>query len=157
MVRLPSNARSWSFAGLLLGALAAMCATAGDPQTTAGIGPQKVAIQGYDTVAYFTEGQPMKGKPEFSYSWNDAQWYFLNADQRKLFIADPERYAPQFGGHCSMALVRGEIKAVDPEAWAIVNGKLYLSYSKPGIDKFRNNAVENIKKAEENWAKAQTE
>jgi len=157
MVTLPSNARTWRLAGFLIGALVAMQAIAGDPQKMVGTEPDKVAIQGYDTVAYFTEGQPMKGKPEFSYSWNDARWHFFNAAQRDLFVADPERYAPQFGGHCSMALSRGEVKTIDPEAWAIVNGKLYLSYSKPGIEKFRTNAAENIKKAEKNWAKAQTQ
>ncbi len=58
-----------------------------------------VAIQGYDTVAYHTEGRPVKGKSEIFYSWNDAIWHFATAENRDLFAADPERYAPQYGGY----------------------------------------------------------
>ena len=58
-----------------------------------------VAIKGYDTVAYFTEGRPTKGKSEFSYNWNDANWYFSTAENRDLFAADPEHYAPKYGGY----------------------------------------------------------
>jgi YHS domain-containing protein len=58
-----------------------------------------VAIKGYDTVTYWTEGRAMKGKRKFSHNWNDAKWYFASADNRDLFASDPERYAPQYGGH----------------------------------------------------------
>ena len=58
-----------------------------------------VAIKGYDTVAYHTEGRAVKGKSEFSHKWNDAKWYFINAANRDLFAADPQRYAPQYGGY----------------------------------------------------------
>ena len=58
-----------------------------------------VAIKGYDTVAYHTEGRAVKGKSEFSHKWNDAKWYFSSADNRDLFAADPESYAPQYGGY----------------------------------------------------------
>ena len=57
-----------------------------------------VAIKGYDTVAYFTEGRAIKGETEFALSWQDARWLFANARHRDLFAANPERYAPQFGG-----------------------------------------------------------
>ncbi len=58
-----------------------------------------VAIKGYDTVAYFTEGRAVKGTSKFSYNWNDANWYFESAKNRDLFAADPEQYAPQYGGY----------------------------------------------------------
>jgi len=58
-----------------------------------------VAIKGYDTVAYHTEGRAVKGKSKFSHKWNDAKWYFSSAENRDLFAADPERYAPQYGGY----------------------------------------------------------
>ena len=58
-----------------------------------------VAIKGYDTVAYFTENRAVKGSKEFSHTWNDAKWYFANAGHRDMFASDPERYAPQYGGH----------------------------------------------------------
>ena len=58
-----------------------------------------VAIKGYDTVAYFTEGRAVKGKRKFSHNWSDAKWYFSSEENRDLFIADPEQYAPQYGGY----------------------------------------------------------
>jgi YHS domain-containing protein len=58
-----------------------------------------VAIKGYDTVAYFKEGRAVKGRGKFSYNWNDAKWYFASAENRDLFIADPDRYAPKYGGY----------------------------------------------------------
>jgi YHS domain-containing protein len=57
------------------------------------------AIKGYDTVAYHTEGRAVKGKSRYSYKWNDAKWHFANAENRDLFAANPERYAPQYGGY----------------------------------------------------------
>lgn len=146
--------------GVFIAAVVALPAGAGDEKripinTAASIllfSADNVAIMGYDTVAYFTEGQPTKGKNEFAFSWNDAQWRFANARNRDLFAAKPERYAPQFGGFCSMAMTRGVIVAIDPEAWAIVDGKLYLSFSKGAIRKFRGNPADHIKKAEAAWA-----
>ncbi len=114
-----------------------------------------VAIKGYDSVAYFTNGQPMKGDPAFAVKWNGAQWQFANPAHRDIFASNPERYAPQFGGFCSMALTKGHLATVDPEAWTIVDGKLYLNFSKNGRDKFRQNTKENIKQAEGNWSKVQ--
>jgi YHS domain-containing protein len=58
-----------------------------------------VAIKGYDAVAYFTEGRAVKGTKKFSYNWNDAKWYFASGENRSLFAADPEQYAPQYGGY----------------------------------------------------------
>ena len=58
-----------------------------------------VAIKGYDTVAYHTEGRAVKGKSKFSHKWNDTKWYFSSAGNRELFSAEPERYAPQYGGY----------------------------------------------------------
>ncbi len=139
---------------LLMAVVASVPAMAGNPQEMTNTGSDHVAIKGYDTVAYFVEGQPMKGKPEFAYSWNDAQWHFTNAAHRDLFAADPRRYAPQFGGFCSMALVAGKIKDIDPQAWTIIDGNLYLNFTKAFRDKFRRNGTEHIKKAEENWTKA---
>ena len=57
-----------------------------------------VAIKGYDPVAYFSDGKAVKGKRKFSYTWNEAKWYFTTAANRDLFASDPERYAPQYGG-----------------------------------------------------------
>lgn len=114
--------------------------------------PSGVAIKGYDTVAYFTEGHAMKGKKEFAFSWADVHWNFTGVAHRDMFAANPERYAPQFGGNCSMGMTRGMMAAADPEAWTIVDGKLYIKFDKATRDRWRPNKAENIKKAEKNWA-----
>lgn len=112
-----------------------------------------VAIKGYDTVAYFTEGRAIKGKKEFEFSWQGALWYFASAKHRDIFMENPERYAPKFGGYCAGGIIRGITVAANPKNWKIVDGKLYMNYSKRGRDQFHKNATVNIKKAEENWAK----
>ena len=145
----------YALLGVFIAALVALPAGAQNLKGTINTGPDNVAIKGYDTVAYFTDGQPTKGKHEFAFSWNDAQWHFANARHRDLFAAKPERYAPQFGGFCAASLTRGKVKVTDPEAWAIVDGKLYLSSSKKFSRKFQQNPAENIKKAEAAWAKSQ--
>jgi YHS domain-containing protein len=118
-------------------------------------GPDNVAIKGYDTVAYFTKGQAMKGKSEFAFSWNNAEWHFANAAHRDLFTANPERYAPQFGGFCANGLSKGKRVAADPEAWTIVDGKLYIKVSKAARDRWRKDKAARIKEAEDNWANRQ--
>jgi len=146
------RAAAWIFVGLLAATFAVQPVLAADAKAV-NAGSDNVAIKGYDPVAYFTKGRPMKGKPDVAYSWNGAQWRFANGAHRDMFAASPDRYAPQFGGFCSMALARGKIKEIDPQVWTIVDGKLYLNFSKPVRKLFRNDAHGNIKKAEENWKK----
>jgi hypothetical protein len=114
-----------------------------------------VAIKGYDTVAYFTEGRARKGKKEFEFSWRNAHWYFVSAAHREMFAANPERHAPQFGGFCAngMSKGKGKMVAADPEAWTIVDGKLYMKFNKAVRDRWRPDKAARIKKAEKNWAK----
>ena len=139
--------------GVFITALLALPAGAQSTTETINAGPGNVAIKGYDTVAYFTDSQPTKGKKEFAFSWNDAQWYFANAHHRDLFAAKPEQYAPQFNGFCAASLTLGKVNVTDPEAWAIIDGKLYLSSSKKFMKKFQQNPVENINRAKAEWAK----
>ena len=117
-------------AGLLLCAAAAFADKA-DAIYKNGSG---LAIRGYDPVAYFTDQRPVKGLPQFNYSWMGATWLFATAANRDQFSADPARYAPQYGGYCSYAVSKGHTASIDPEAWRIVDGKLYLNYSK-GVQK----------------------
>ena len=128
---------------------------AGDPQKMVATGPDGVAIKGYDTVAYFTENRAMKGNPEFSHFWRDAKWYFANADHRDLFAADPEHYAPQFGGFCALGISKGKAVAADPEAWTIVDGKLYMKFSEDARGRWRKDKDKAIEKAKENWTELQ--
>lgn len=113
-----------------------------------------VAIKGYDTVAYFTEGHAVKGKKKFSYNWSNAKWYFSSAENRDLFAADPDRYAPKYGGYCAGSIaITGKVDDINPKAFKIINGKLYLSKSMSKNDKFAEKANDYIKKADENWVK----
>ncbi len=141
--------------GFLMAAAAAMSVLADSSKEMVATGPDNVAIQGYDTVAYFTEDQAMKGTSEFVASWNDAEWHFASAAHRDLFMATPERYAPQFGGFCAAGLTKGKKVAADPEAWTIVDGKLYIKFNKAVRDRWQDDSAEKIKTAEENWAKYQ--
>ena len=111
-----------------------------------------VAIRGYDPVAYFTEGQAVKGSRAYAYNWNEASWHFSKSEHRDLFAADPERYAPQFGGHCANGLSKGKLVAADPEEWTIVDGKLYMNYNRPARDDWRAHKAVMIERAESNWA-----
>lgn len=112
------------------------------------------AIKGYDPVAYFTQGQAVKGKKDFSHRWNDADWQFASAEHRDLFAANPERYAPQYGGYCAYALaVKDALVKVDPEAWTVVDDKLYLNYSKGVRDDWLAKQAEYIASADGNWPK----
>lgn len=117
-----------------------------------------VAIQGYDPVAYFTKRSAMKGKKEFTHEWLGAKWKFISLEHQKLFIEKPQKYAPQYGGHCATGLaVHGKLtKDIDPEAWAIIDGKLYLNYSKD-TNKLLTENVIDLQKAEKNWQKAQSQ
>ncbi|NBB89902.1 MAG: hypothetical protein GVY23_01695, partial [Spirochaetes bacterium] len=88
-----------------------------------------VAIDGYDPVAYFVEGRARRGSSELSMSWSGATWHFAEAEHRDAFAADPARYAPAYGGYCAWAASRAKIAPVDPRAWHIENGRLFLNYN----------------------------
>ena len=130
-------------------------ASAGDPHKLINAGTDQVAIRGYDTVAYFTESKPMKGKPEFAFKWRDVTWHFTSAKHKDLFAAEPQRYVPQFGGFCAMAMTNGVVLEVDPNAWTIVDNKLYLNFSLRGTGRFRQDLPGNIAKSEGHWAALQ--
>ena len=111
-----------------------------------------VAIKGYDTVAYHTEGRAVKGSSQYVYTWNDAEWRFSSAENRDLFAADPERYAPQYGGYWAGSLATtGKAAGADPEAFKIVDGKLYLNWDTKALKKFESKAPEYIRQADMNW------
>jgi YHS domain-containing protein len=137
-------------ATILCALLAAGVARAEKPVNTTFTG---VAIKGYDPVAYFTESKPVKGSSDFSHEWNGAEWRFASAANRDLFKADPVKYAPQYGGYCAWAVSRGYTAGIDPEAWKIVNGRLYLNYSPKVQAQWSEDIPGNIARAEENWPK----
>jgi len=110
-----------------------------------------VAIEGADPVAYFEAGKAMLGSEEYAYEWGNATWYFSSAENRDLFAANPQKYAPQYGGFCAWALGQGEIQGIDPNAWTIVDGKLYLNYNQSVRRTWERDIQGNITKANKNW------
>lgn len=110
-----------------------------------------VAINGYDTVAYFTSSAPVQGKAQFSYNWNGATWLFSSAENLAAFRSDPESYAPQFGGYCSYAVSRGYTAPTAPEAWTVHEGKLFLNYSIRVRQLWSRDMEGNIARGQENW------
>jgi YHS domain-containing protein len=110
-----------------------------------------IAIHGYDTVAYFTDSKPTKGKAEFEAVWEDARWQFASKTNRELFKANPERYAPQFGGYCAGGLAVGEFADGDPKLWTIVDEKLYFIKNSKYQKVWRSGPNAAIHFAESNW------
>lgn len=136
------------FSGFLVATTLTWSAIAGEAVNTNG---ESLAIKGYDPVAYFTESRPTKGRADFEHVWQDARWRFANAEHLALFAQDPESYAPQYGGFCAGAMALGWKAPIDPEAWTIVDGRLFLNYSKSGSDEFAQDPEPKIADADQNW------
>ncbi len=112
----------------------------------------KVAIMGYDPVAYFTMKDAVKGSEEHAFEWLGATWLFANEEHRQTFSASPISYAPQYGGLCTVGVAYGEVtREIDPQAWSIIKGKLYLNYSKGATAVFAKESDKWIAKADANW------
>jgi YHS domain-containing protein len=133
----------------LLGVLAPFgAAHAAGEMSTAG---DRVALQGYDPVAYFTDGRPEKGVAEFSASFDGATYWFKNTEHKALFTADPDHYAPRFNGYCTIMVSRGIKYEANPEMWAIADGKLWVFGGPRAMSSFREQTADVIAKAAENW------
>ena len=111
------------------------------------------AIQGYDPVAYFTEGRPVEGSRQFTYQWNGATWRFSSAANRDRFAQAPEKYAPQYGGYCAYGVANGYAVKIDPQAWSVVDGKLYLNYSPAVQADWKKDVPGYIRRADAHWPK----
>ena len=110
-----------------------------------------VAVGGYDPVAYFTEHKPVMGQGDILYAWKGVTWRFTSEKNRDAFAANPEKYAPQYGGYCAYAVAQGGTAKGDPQAWTVVGGKLYLNLS-PAVQKLWEKDIPGyIKAADKNW------
>jgi YHS domain-containing protein len=134
----------------IVATLAPFPASAREPAVYAGI-VKGVAVGGYDTVAYFTAGKPVAGTAEFTHEHEGAVWRFASAANRDAFKADPAKYAPQYGGYCAWAVSQGYTAKGDPDAWSIVNGRLYLNYNKAVKVGWELDPAANIKKGDGHW------
>jgi hypothetical protein len=117
-------------------------------------GMPRLAIGGYDTVAYFTVGKAVPGSLENQTVWHDARWQFASKEDLDLFLGNPEKYAAQFDGHCAMGVAweNGHKDTVDPEAFTIVDGKLYVNHTKYWTTEWRKKEAEYISRADKNWS-----
>ena len=113
--------------------------------------PDGLAIRGYDPVAYFRDDGPRPGKPEFSTSHGGATWRFASAEHKALFESDPQRYLPAYGGFCAYGTSRGYLVKIEPEAWSIVEGRLYLNYDIGVRKTWLARTQAYIARADANW------
>ena len=118
-----------------------------DPVFSTGDG----AIRGYDPVAYFTEGKPVKGDPGISTTWKDATWHFASTENLAAFTAGPEKYAPAYGGYCAYAVANGYTATTEPDAWSVVDGRLFLNYSKRVKRRWEKDKERYVVNADANW------
>jgi YHS domain-containing protein len=112
-----------------------------------------VAIQGYDPVAFFTDGKPVKGDAKYVSKHDGAIYFFANKEHKDLFKADPTKYEPVFGGYCAYGVSRNKLVEIDVDAFQVVGGKLLLQYSKGVRDSFNEDTQGNLAKANANWPK----
>ncbi len=125
-------------------------AMAGKAEIFTGLKPG-LAVAGYDPVAYFTENKPVMGDASITLDYKGARWLFASVANRDAFKADPEKYAPQYGGYCAYAVSQGYTAKGEPEVWTIVDGKLYLNFSKGVQRRWRRDIPGHIKSANANW------
>ncbi len=138
---------------LLLAALAGsqLVLAAAQPAGSVNKGEDGLAVKGYDVVAYFDQKEPMKGNPKYSYQYNGATYDFVSSTHLDLFAKNPEAYLPQYGGYCAVGASMGHKAKIDPESWAVIDGKLYLN-SRQGAQKlFDKDPHAAIKQADQNW------
>lgn len=115
------------------------------------IDEQKIILQGYDPVAYFTEQTPTQGDKQLSTTYGGAIYLFASEENLKAFQANPAKFAPQFGGFCAMGAALGKKLDGDPEVWKIVDGKLYLNVNSDAMTKWSEDIPDNLQKANDNW------
>ncbi len=136
---------------MVVGLLVAQVSSAGEIYT--GFFGNKAA-SGYDVVAFFTEGKPVEGSSSHSYKWHGAKWLFSSEKNRDAFIKDPEKYAPQYGGHCAWAVAaKDKLVEGSPKYWRIVDNKLYFNYDGSVQNMWEKDIPGFITKGNNNWVK----
>jgi hypothetical protein len=155
------SAEAWRGSGLLLAA--ALCASLGLAGPSGAISAEWVvvdpnsglAINGFDPVAYFTDGAALPGKGEFEQAFAGTVWRFRSAGNRAAFLADPEVYMPRFGGYDPVGLTRGIVVAGNPKLWLISAQRLYLFYATDAQQEFANDSARVIATADSEWPRIQ--
>jgi YHS domain-containing protein len=132
-------------------ALPAFAAEGGPPEG------RRIALSGYDPMAYFEDGKPEKGVREFWYSFDDVIYIFRSSEHRAKFAANPERYAPQYNGYCAAGVSKGYKAEPDPEAWAIAGGRLFVFQLKDRVPDFKKNIAGLAAQADTNWPRVKNQ
>jgi YHS domain-containing protein len=115
------------------------------------VAADRLALKGYDPVAYFTDSKATPGTSEFEYVWDGQRYRFASAQHRNMFITNPDKYAPQFGGSCAMNMSNGLRRESDPNFWVISNGSLYVFAGSAGMERFRQDPNNVAARAVSNW------
>lgn len=111
-----------------------------------------LGAKGYDVVSYFTDGRPVMGSSQHEYVYGGVTWHFASENHRAMFAANPEKYAPQYGGFCSWGAANGKLFDVDPvNGWTIVDGRLYLNFNADLNKTFTEESAKFIPKADKHW------
>jgi YHS domain-containing protein len=138
---------------LTVALVVAVAASAADRSAVAPVNATNgIALKGYDPVAYFTVGQAMPGRDAYMFPWKGRVYRFASAENRNRFAAEPDKYVPRYGGYCAYAMAIDRIADIDPERWAIVDGKLYLNNNRFAHVLWSVNKDANIAAADGNWA-----
>jgi YHS domain-containing protein len=143
--------------GVALAVLAALAVAPGGTQAQSRKPPvftdfkSKVALDGYDAVAYFKAGEPTKGSAAHAVTWNGATWHFSTAENKAAFEASPQSFAPQYGGYCAWAVSENYTAKGDPHAWRIVEGKLYVNYNASVQKTWEKDIPRHVSRADDNW------
>jgi YHS domain-containing protein len=138
-------------AGSAIVSIELLAQTSSTAQTATAPASDRIGLKGYDPVAYFTLSKPTPGLAAYEYVYDGVRYHFANARHRDMFKANPERYAPQFGGNCANNMANGVRRESDPTIWVIVGDKLYVFAGAAGADRFRKEAETAALKASENW------
>jgi YHS domain-containing protein len=109
------------------------------------------ALLGYDAVAYFTDHKPMKANARFQSEYEGAKYFFVSADHKKLFDADPAKYAPAYGGYCGYAASIGKVRPANPLLWSIVDGRLIVQHTRGAAELWEKDVPGNKAKADGFW------
>ena len=138
-------------AGLTAAPLLAFAPTRSAAATARFYNNDGIAIDGTDAVAYFTQSAPVAGDAAIFHDWSGVRWQFASTANRDAFAANPEAYAPQYGGFCAWAVAQGYTASTTPEAWAVVDDKLYLNYSRRIQRRWARDIPGNIALGDQNW------
>lgn len=144
------SSRALGFAGLaVLVLLLVPAAIAAEPEIYTG--RNGLAVGGYDTVAYFQAGEPVKGSADFTLDYKGATWRFSTQENLATFEAAPEAFAPRYGGYCAWAVAQGKLVKGNPKYWHIHDGALYLNINKGTQKKWLKDVPGFVAKADEKW------